>query len=152
MSAWFVNKQLHHINFICEWYVSVAFTAEYCEILSPYVKTDNDTWTSSLVSVFLTIFNVLLFSWYLIIHFSAWIKYYTTLPSMSHVTLFSFSPSLCSLRSGPVRRAVLAAPGASWQKAGLRGKSGLTTQHWLRRSCSCRSLQDGVPSGGQVRK
>lgn len=60
--------------------------------------------------------------------------------------------SMCSPfhRSGPVCRAMLAAPRDGRAKAGLWGKSGLAAQHWLGRSSGCHTLQDGFPRGGEV--
>uniref|UniRef100_A0AAX7T2C8 SCP2 domain-containing protein n=1 Tax=Astatotilapia calliptera TaxID=8154 RepID=A0AAX7T2C8_ASTCA len=52
-------------------------------------------------------------------------------------------------RSGPVCRAMLAAPRDGRAKAGLWGKSGLAAQHWLGRSSGCRTLQDGFSRGGE---
>lgn len=76
---------------------------------------------------------------------------YTTSPLMSHIAL-TVCPSPPPPRSGPVCRAVLAAPGTGWQEAGSRGKSSLAAQHWLRRSCGGHSLQDGFPTAYQVNK
>lgn len=59
--------------------------------------------------------------------------------------------SHCSLRFGSVCRAVLAAAWPGGQEAGVGGKSGTSAQHWPGRGCGGRPLQDGVPSGQQVR-
>lgn len=59
--------------------------------------------------------------------------------------------SRCSLRSGSVCRAVLAAARPGGQEAGVGGKSGPAAQHWPGRGRGGHPLQDGVPSGQQVR-
>lgn len=77
-----------------------------------------------------------------------------------HIIMLKNVPSLAGpeqapcfpRRSGPVRRALLAAPWAGRQKAGFRGKSSLATQHRLRRSRGRHPVQDGIPSEGQVRR
>lgn len=59
--------------------------------------------------------------------------------------------SRCSFRFGSVCRAVLAAARPGGQEAGVGGKTGAAAQHWPWGGRGGHPLQDGVPSGQQVR-